>query len=103
MDLFVLYVSAYVCTLDCEANLALSASCLMIGMVDSKHNLIFLFYYILTSTSLYVLLQYYATLQESLPYTLYKLYRLPKERGTYLRLRCLTTTGNYVDYESIPK
>jgi len=46
----------------------------MIGMVDSKL-IIFTFIlllYIITSTSLYVLLQYYAILRESLPYTLHK-------------------------------
>jgi len=46
----------------------------MIGMVNSKLTIYFnLLPFPITSTSLYVLLQYYAMLHESLPYTLYKI------------------------------
>jgi len=74
----------------------LSASCLIKGMVDSNHNLIFLFYYLLTSTSLYVLLQYYVILRESLPYTLYNL-------NYSYELRCATMRCNYRELRGLRK
>ena len=67
----------------------------MIGMVDSKL-IIFPIYYLLTSTSLYVLLQYYAILRESLPYTLYKL-------NYSYELRCATIRCDYRELSGLRK
>ena len=90
--------------LDWEANLVLSASYLMIGMFDSKL-IIFTFIllhilYIITSTSLYVLLQCYAILRKSLPYTLHKHIACLRNVAHDYTAKMPTTTVNYVDYES---
>ena len=73
----------------------LSARYLMIGMVDSKPII-----YTFTSTSLYVLLQYYAILRESLSYTLHKHIAYLKNVAHDYLAKMPTTTVNYVDYES---
>jgi len=70
----------------------------MIGMVDSKLIILLLSYYFytVTSTSLYVLLQYYAILRESLPYTLYKL-------NYSYDLRCATMRCDYRELSGLRK
>jgi len=68
----------------------------MIGMVDSKLIILLLSYYFTASTSLYVLLQYYAILRESLPYTLYKL-------NYSYELRCATMRCDYRELSGLRK
>jgi len=70
----------------------------MIGMVDSKLIILLLSYYFytVTSTSLYVLLQYYAIVRESLPYTLHKL-------NYSYELRCATMRCDYRELSGLRK